>query len=404
MVTPSPTQICVGRQPIYDSARNIVAYEVLYRCNASSAEFEDGDAATARVLVNILTEIGLDQISGSKPLFINCTRYFLDHEPLLPPDRCTLEILETVAVDQEMVSAVARQRRLGYKIALDDFEFHREWDPLLKLADYVKVDVRQHPGELLRDAVERLSDFPGTLVAEKIETQEELDYCRTLGFTLFQGYYLRRPETLVARAAPNNLIALVSLAQQLMDQNSDAGAIAQAIQGDVNLTYRLLRLANSAMAGSRKPIDSIRQAVCIAGTNLLARWVALLGLLRIENSPSDYVEIALHRARTCELVSRAEKIGEPDQAYILGLLSLLDGMLDSPWEALIPSLPLSADIATALLTREGPLGRLLSTVESYEAFSSGSDPVWETSGFSSLPRAFWEGSAYAHSMIRSLKV
>ncbi len=178
----------------------------------------------------------------------------------------------------------------------------------------------------------------------------------------------------------------------------------KSIQGDVNLTYRLLRLANSAMTGSRKPIDSVRQAVCIAGTNLLARWVALLGLLRIENSPSDYVEIALHRARTCELVSRAEKIGEPDQAYILGLLSLLDGMLDSPWEALIPSLPLNADIAAALLTREGPLGRLLSTVESYEAFSSGSDPVWETSGFASLPGAFWEGSAYAHRMIRSLQV
>jgi EAL and modified HD-GYP domain-containing signal transduction protein len=403
MVTPSPTQICVGRQPIYDAARNIVAYEVLYRCNASSAEFEDGDAATARVLVNILTEIGLDQISGSKPLFINCTRYFLEHEPVLPPDRCTLEILETVAVDQATVDAVARQHRRGYKIALDDFEFRKEWDPLLKLADYVKVDVRQHQGEGLREAVERLRDFPGTLVAEKIETQQELDYCRTLGFTLFQGYYLRRPETLVARAAPNNLIALVSLSQQLMDQNSDASAIAQAIQGDVTLTYRLLRLANSAMTGSRKPIDSVRQAVCIAGTNLLARWVALLGLLRIENSPSDYVEIALHRARTCELVSRAEKIGQSDQAYILGLLSLLDGMLDSPWEALIPSLPLSAEIAAALATRQGQLGRLLSAVESYEAFyTASSEQVWEASGFASLPAAFWEGSVYAHGMIASL--
>ena len=404
MLTPSPTQICVGRQPIYDAARDIVAYEVLYRCNASSAEFENGDAATARVLVNILTEIGLDKISASKPLFINCTRYFLEHEPILPPERCTLEILETVAVDQATVAAVARQRRRGYKIALDDFEFRKEWDPLLKFADYIKVDVRQHQGEKLREAVERLRDFPGILVAEKIETQEELNFCRTLGFTLFQGYYLRRPETLVARAAPNNLIALVSLSQQLMDQNSDAAAIAQAIQGDVTLTYRLLRLANSAMTGIRKPIDSVRQAVCIAGTNLLARWVALLGLLRIENSPSGYVEIALHRARTCELVSRAEKIGQSDQAYILGLLSLLDGMLESPWEVLIPSLPLSAEIAGALAARQGQLGRLLAAVESYEAFStSGQEQVWETSGFASLPAAFWEGSVYAQSMIASLK-
>jgi EAL and modified HD-GYP domain-containing signal transduction protein len=158
------------------------------------------------------------------------------------------------------------------------------------------------------------------------------------------------------------------------------------------------------MTGSRKPIDSVRQAVCIAGTNLLARWVALLGLLRIENSPSDYVEIALHRARTCELVARAEKIGQPDQAYILGLLSLLDGMLESPWEALIPSLPLSAEIAAALASRQGQLGHLLSAVESYETFSTaGSEQVWEASGLASLPAAFWEGSVYARRMIASLQ-
>ena len=255
-----------------------MAYEVLYRgVDASTAEIEDGDAATARVLVNILSEIGLEQISGSKPLFINCTRYFLEHEPLLPPEVCTLEILETVVVDQATVDAVARQRRRGYKIALDDFEFRKDWDPLLELADYVKVDVRQYTADGLRDAVEQLRDFPGTLLAEKIETQEELDYCRQLGFTLFQGYYLRRPETMGGRAAPSNLIALVSLSQRLMDQDSDAGAIAESIQGDVTLTYRLLRLANSAMTGSRKPIDSVRQAVCIAGTNLLARWVVSAG-------------------------------------------------------------------------------------------------------------------------------
>lgn len=404
MLTPAPTQIYVGRQPIYDSARNIVAYEVLYRNNRSHAEFENGDAATARVLVNILTEMGLDQISCSKPLFLNCTRSFLENEPILPPERCVLEVLETVAVDAALVNAVARQRRRGYKIALDDFEFHKSWEPLLELADYVKVDVRQHSGEVLHTALQSLKNFKGILLAEKIETQQELDYCLELGFTLFQGYYLRKPETLVGRAAPNNLIALVSLSQQLMDHNSDTSAIAQAIQGDVTLTYRLLRLANSAMMGSRNPIDSVRQAVYMAGTSLLARWVTLLGLLRVENSPIGYVEIALHRARTCELVSRAEKIGLPDQAYILGLLSLLDAMLESPWAVLIPSLPLSEEIGSALAIRQGQLGGLLSAVESYEAFSTANtEQIRPACKYESLPQAFWEGAAYAHQMVRSLQ-
>ena len=285
MPTLTPSQVSVGRQPIYDHARNIVAYELLYRRGESSAtaEFEDGDAATARVLVNVFTEIGLEESFGSKPLFLNCTRYFLENEPVLPPQRCVLEILETVAIDQALVKAVVRLHKHGYKIALDDFVYSPDWDPLLKIADYVKIDLRQHAAEELSRVVEQLPGFQGVLLAEKIETQQELDLCRRLGFKLFQGYYLRKPETLVGHAAPNNLIALISLSQQLMDRDVNAAEIAESIHADVTLTYRLLRLVNSAMAGSRTHVGSIRQAVAIAGTDLLARWVALLALLRIQN-------------------------------------------------------------------------------------------------------------------------
>jgi EAL and modified HD-GYP domain-containing signal transduction protein len=406
MTTLIPSQVSVGRQPIFDHARNIIAYEVLYRGNGSAvkAEFEDGDAATARVLVNILTEIGLEECCGSKPLFLNCTRYFLEQEPPLPPERCVLEILETVKVDEGLVRAAARLRKKGYRIALDDFTYRSEWEPLLELADFVKLDVRQHTADALRQAVAQLPGFTGTLLAEKVETQQELDLCRELGFKLFQGYYLRKPETMVGQAAPYNLIAMVSLSQQLMDRDANAAEIAASIQGDVTLTYRLLRLVNSAMTMNRAYIGSIRHAVAVAGTDLLARWVALLGLLRIQNCPGDYIQIALQRARTCELLSREERIGRPDQAYILGLLSLLDGMLSSPWEALLPSLPLPEEIAGALRSREGDLGRLLTAVESYEAFRISDSGISEgETSFPSLPQAFWEGAAYAQQMTRSLQ-
>jgi EAL and modified HD-GYP domain-containing signal transduction protein len=411
MTTLTPSEVSVGRQPIYDHARNIVAYEVLYRGagTAATAEFEDGDAATARVLVNIITEIGLQESCGSKPLFLNCTRYFLEHEPILPPDRCVLEILETVVIDESLVKAVAGLRKKGYKIALDDFVYSRDWDSLLKIADYVKIDLRQHSLDALKHVVKKLPGFSGVLLAEKVETQEEMDICRQLGFKLFQGYFLRKPETLVRHAAPNNLIALVSLSQQLIDRDANAAEIADSIHGDVTLTYRLLRLVNSAMSGSRTHIGSIRQAVAIVGTDLLARWVALLALLRIENSPRGYIEIALQRAFTCELLSRQEGIGRPDQAYMLGLLSLLDTMVDSPWEALLPSLLLTEEISEALASRKGDLGRLLAAVESYEAFTnSGSEPstsgsVVAGSSFASLPQAFWQGAASAEEMTQYLR-
>jgi EAL and modified HD-GYP domain-containing signal transduction protein len=396
-MTLTPTEVTVGRQPIYDCAMNIVAYELLYRRSGSvdSAEFEDGDAATARVLINVLTEIGIEESFGSKPLFLNCTRYFLEHEPVLPPQRCVLEILESVAIDADLVKAVKRVRGKGYKIALDDFVYTPDWDPLLKIADYVKIDLRQHTVDQIECVVKQLPGFSGILLAEKIETPEEMDVCRRLGFKLFQGYYLHRPETLVGHAAPHNLIALMSLSQQLMNGEVNAAEIAESIHADVTLAYRLLRLVNSAMAGNRTRVGSIRHAVAIAGTDLLARWVALLSLLRIENNPGAYIELALQRARACELLSRGESLGRPDQAYMVGLLSLLEAMLGSPWETLLASLPLHPEIAGALESRTGDLGRLLAAVESFETSAE--------SSFASVPKAFWEGAAYAQEMTRSLK-
>lgn len=400
MTTVVPTQVSVGRQPIYDADRNVVAYEVLYRGTdaAATADFEDGDAATARVLVNILTEIELEQSCGHKPLFLNCTRYFLETQPILPPERCVLEVLETVNIDDGVVKAIELQRKRGYKIALDDFLYSNQWDPLLEMADYVKIDLRQHTPDSLSQAVKNLPGFTGTLLAEKVESEQEFDVCRELGFKLFQGYYLRKPETVLGHAPPNNLVALMSLTQQLMNKDANATDIANSIRGDVTLSYRLLRLANSAMTGIRTHIGSIQQAVTIAGTDLLARWVALLGLARIENSPTGYFEIALQRARMCELISQTEHVGNPAEAYILGLFSILDAMIGSPWQELARSLPLNEQIAEALANRKGDLGRLLNAVESYEAHP---DPAAQPYG--SLPQAFWEGAAYAQEMTRSLK-
>jgi EAL and modified HD-GYP domain-containing signal transduction protein len=351
------------------------------------------DVATATVLINAVTEMGMEQICGSRPAFINCTRRFLNREPILPPDSCVLEILETVTVDPALVESVLRLIQKGYRIALDDFVYRPEWEPLLKIAHYVKVDVRLHTHQELEATVALLREYPGVLLAEKVESEEELDFCRNLGFQLFQGYYLRKPETITGKPLPKNAFDLIHLSRRLRDPSANLDEIAESIARDLPLSFRLLRVVNSAMSASRTPITSIRHAVTVAGTDLLARWVALLGLLRIKTGPGDYIELALQRACACELVSHAEKLGVPEQAYTVGLLSLLDSMLDSPWSHLIPSLPLQEEMIGALSDRRGDLGRLLLAVESFESGVDSGDH------FPSLPDAFWEGAAYSRRML-----
>jgi c-di-GMP phosphodiesterase len=400
MTTLDTSSICVGRQPIYDAARNIVAYEVLYRTPQSDrAVFEDGDVATARVLVNILTEIGLEKTCGSRPVFVNCTRYFLEHEPLIPPDRCVLEVLEDIHVDDALVKSVRILKQRGYRIALDDFVERDGWEPLVELADYIKIDVREHSAPELSRAVERMNGSDAVMLAEKVESEQEFEYCKSLGFDLFQGYYLRRPELITARPAPTSKLALLNLSQQLMSAEADFQEISRSIGGDLSLSYRLLRLVNSAMTTRRAQVESIPHAVAIVGTDMLGRWMAMLGMLQIEDCPSDYVELALQRARTCEMVCQRQWDGHAQEGYIVGLLSLLDSMLKTPWSEVLPSLPLRQDIADALENREGDLGRLIRWVESFEEgvlSPDGPEPAF-------LQAAFWQGAAYARDMVRSLK-
>ncbi len=391
-------EIQVGRQPIYDRDRRITAYELLYRHPQGIAP-ADGDAATARVLINVVNEMGITKVCGNRPAFFNCTRYFLEHEPILPPEACVLEILETVAIDDALVQSVMHLSGKGYKIALDDFVYAPEWEPLLRIADFIKVDVRMYPPDQLCSVVERLRPYRAVLLAEKVESEQELEFCRALGFQLFQGYYLRHPETLKARTLPKGTFELLHLAQSLRRPDVRLDEIAQSVGRDVSLCYRLLQLVNSAAGGTRTPIRSIHHAVSIAGTDLLARWVAVLALLRLESSPGDYVEIALQRARACERIAEVERIGIPEQAYTVGLLSLLDSMLDSPWATLISSLPLSSEMSAALASREGALGSILLAVESFE--SGVTDPAGLP--YASLPAAFWEGAAYSQETLRQLR-
>ena len=396
------SEVFLGRQPIYDGLREIQAYELLYREAArdTTAVISDGDRASAEVMLKAFLEIGLQTVSPSRPVFINFSEPLLGVDPLIPPDRCVIEVLETVSVTSSTVACLEKLKSRGYRLALDDFTYSEGAVPFLKLADFVKLDVRAlAPGEFRRQ-LELVRGFDARIIAEKVESQEEMDRCRSWGCDLFQGYYLRRPETLSGRRVPANRLSLLALLSECVNSASSVQGIAGVIERDAVLTYNLLKLANSALYQRTFALRSTAQAITMLGLDFVFRWVTLLVLAGNQNCPSGYLDYALQRARSCELIASFVDC-QRSEAYFVGLLSALDSMLDMPMASIVEQLPLSAEIKSALVAREGKLGVVLEAVTAYESghfdtvLRSGIDvPV--------LQRAFWDAVEYATTMLATL--
>ena len=212
--------IYIGRQPIYDRKLDVYAYELLFRAASdNSANFTDGDKATSDVIVNTFLEIGLDNIVGNRLAFINLTRAFFvgEHTISLPRDRVVLELLEDIEADEEVINSVKRLSEQGYSIALDDFIYHESLQPLVQLADIVKIDIMAMSRDEIREHVQALRQHPLRLLAEKVETQEEHDYCMELGFDYFQGYFFAQPKVIRGQRLPNNRLAILKLLSRLQD-------------------------------------------------------------------------------------------------------------------------------------------------------------------------------------------
>lgn len=358
--------VFIGRQPIYDRQLAVHAYELLFRHNATNAaEFLNGDEATSRVILTTFTEIGLENIVGAQPAFINLTRGFILGRYPLPGlgGRLVLEVLEDIEVDQELVDGVARLAAQGFRIALDDFIYRPHLAPLVALADIVKIDLRALGREEVVRHVEVLRrEHRVQLVAEKVETQEEFDFCRDLGFDYFQGYFLCRPNVVQGRATPPNRLAALRLLAELQKPQIDFPELEQLIVQDVALTYRVLRYINSAFFGLRQKVESVHRAVVLLGIDALRTLASLIVLSRIDDKPHELLTTALLRAKMCELLSERDA----ESAFTVGLFSMLDAMMDRPLEELLERLPLSDAVVTALLHRKGPLGRVLAAVVRYE--------------------------------------
>jgi c-di-GMP phosphodiesterase len=363
------SDVFVGRQPIYDRQLNVVAYELLFRSrgDVNRAEITDGNQATSQVVHDAFMEIGLDLLVGSKRAFINLTRDFIlqDFTALFSTDRVVLEVLEDIVIDAELIEAVRRLSVQGYTIALDDFIFYEHLRPLVEVADIVKVDILALTRPELQRCVAQLSCYNVQLLAEKVETRDAFAVCQELGFDYFQGYFLCQPDIVTRERSPANRTVLLNLLAKLQNPQTAVHELESILRQDVALSYKLLRLIN-ADPGTPRAVESIHQALSGLDAKFIAAWGSLLMLADIDDKPHELMVTAMVRGKMCELL--AEAMGAPAQErfFTVGLFSVLDAMLDSSMADLLPSLPLAADVAQALLRHEGILGQTLQCVLAYE--------------------------------------
>ena len=366
--------VFLARQPIFDRNKAVYAYELLFRSGRmATAQFSDGNRATSQVIDTGLFTFGLERVTSGKPAFINFTRDLLLREwaTLLPPGQTVIEILEEVAPEPEIIEALTRLKEKGYILALDDFVCTDGFEPLIRLADIIKIDFLLTEPRARRHLLAQLAELGSSdlsLLAEKVETYAEFEEAVDAGFRYFQGYFFSKPSILSARRIPAQKMAYIRLLQEIQNPAIDFGRLEQVIKGDLSLTSKLLQYINAAAFPWRRRIESVKQALVLLGEAPLRKWISVVALSEMmSDKPRELAVTACVRGRFCEGLGAAapSPFAELD-CFLVGSFSTLGAMLDVDLEEGLKQLPLSPAVASALRSEDSELGRMLKLTLAYE--------------------------------------
>lgn len=368
--------VCVGRQEIFDCRQNVIGYEVLFRTSsgATSAIIADSVGATTQVIANSLLAIGLDKVVSGKRAFINFDRELLlsGWVTMLPPEKVVIELLETVAPDAEVIKRCQELRSQGYSLALDDYTGRADLDALVENVDILKVDffatTKPDQQKILQRYKKKI-----TVLAEKVEDQNAFDFAREMGCSLFQGYFFAKPTIVAGKHLPPGSVAAIALLRELRLPELNLRAIENSIREDVGLTYALLKYINSALFSWRMRVETINRALCLLSERDVRRWIALITLNRLgAGKPRALIERALLRGRFCELLAAELGFPNTEAAFLVGVVSLMDAIVNRPLAEIVGELGLCDELRSVLLRDErcsSLLGHVMSVVERYEQMS-----------------------------------
>lgn len=362
--------IYVARQPIYNSALEVIGYELLFRdTDSSQANISDGTLATSRLIIDSFMSIGVENIVGSQPAFINLTAdFFIDEKPIpLNREQVVLEVPLAALKHAAVLHGVQQLAGAGYDISLDDYVYSDETAPMLEFARYVKIDMTGNDRQSLAMQYKQCARHDVQVMVKKVETQEELEWCREIGFDGYQGYFFCRPDNIKGRSAGSDRSVVLNLIARLSDPEAKMEVLADVLSQDVGLSYKLLRYINCASFSFRREIDTLRDALIMIGTEMVKKWAILLLITNYnEERPQELAVVAMIRAHMCEQIAQRLRGANPAQAFTVGLFSTLDAVMATPMIELLDTIALTSQIKFALLDHEGVLGGVLQQVLLYE--------------------------------------
>ena len=353
-------EVFVARHAIFDRNLGLFAYELLFRsCQRNSAEVTDDTASTLQVLANSLLSSGLEELVCNSPVFINFGQELLTSKftSLFPPKSVVVEILETVTPSPEIITSCENLKKMGYLLALDDVVGERRNDQLIEVANFVKVDFRGTTREEQLRISQSLHARGKRLVAEKVETHEEFAWACEAGYDYFQGFFFAKPTLLRGQHVPSAKVNSLRLLRELQHPELDFTRLENVIRCDISLTYKLFRYVNSALFNRSKAISSVKDALVVMGELDIRRWITLATLPGLAaGSTRELMVHALVRAKFCEMLAEAAGVNPPADAFLVGMFSLLDALVDRPLSEIVVELNLPAVIRAALLGTSGLTG------------------------------------------------
>ncbi|MEA5007242.1 EAL and HDOD domain-containing protein [Clostridium tyrobutyricum] len=352
--------IFLARQPILDKHGKIISYEILFR-NSSTGntyKFNDGDEATIKVMQNILINIGMEKIVGHKKAFINFTENILksDLYSLIPSENVVIELLEDIVPSEDVINACKILKKNGFTIALDDFVFNDSYTELVKLADIIKVDFLLTKGQERKRVLDTARNINPDLkfLAEKVETLDEFNEALSLGYSYFQGYYFSKPQIVKGKKIEGNKLIYLKLIKELSSKKFSLENIQNLIKKDVSMSYEILKLINSAKYYFKNKIKSINHAVSLLGENEIKKWLYFICMKPIcSNRPQIVMLESLLRAEFLEKLAKKTTLSKnSSNFYLMGIMSLMDVILQMPLVKVLDELMISRDIKYALTGRE----------------------------------------------------
>ena len=362
----------IARQPILDRNKEIFAYELFFRDGKNNCYPDvERDEPTSKLIAKNYQTLELDDISCSKKSFINFQSETLMNGLPASLDRENV-VVELVAGRNDVSSLLSmckHVKNMGYKIALEDCDLNPSWNEFLPFVDMLKVNTNDDKLDFLAKNVNRFIDANVQLIAEKVDTQNSFRIYRDMGFDYFQGYFFARPEAVSNKNLPSSKLTLVELIAASSSESFDIESINSVVEHDAGLSYMLLRFINNPTINKRYKITSLRHALNYMGEVEIKKFIALLALVNLsDDKPLELLHLSLVRAKFCDLLGIEKNIGNnPPTAFLVGLFSMLDALLDQTMEFLVEKLPVVDEVKEALCGAQNDLFLYLTLVKAFES-------------------------------------